>query len=135
MKIKKCLVLYSALFVFTNCGVSHKDYSTVFEENKQLQLICDSLKNLILANENEIQNLKDSLVVYSYPADQRFNAVLENIKVEKYEAAKEEIKSLITIFPNSKEAADCNKQLEIIEKKIAQKLQKKKESKLLVLKL
>ena len=122
MKLKLCIVFSSALFTFTSCGISHKDYNTTLEANKHLQLVCDSLKSILSANENEIQNLKDSLVVYSYPADQRFNAILENIKAEKFEDAKEEIKSLVTIFPNSKEAADCNKQLEIIEKKIAQKI-------------
>ena len=103
-------------------GVSHEDYNKIVESNKQLQQECDSLKKIVSANENEIRTLKDSLVIYSYPADQRFNTILEYIKNENFDAAKKEIQSLIAIFPNSKEAANCNKQAEIIEKKIAQKI-------------
>lgn len=117
MNIKTNLALLSTLMAFGSCGISNEEYNNVVKESMHLQQECDSLKSIITSNENIIKNLKDSLVIYSYPADQRFNAILENIKSENFVAAKKEIKALTSIFPKSKEAAECVKQLEIIKKK------------------
>lgn len=117
MNIKTNLALLSTLIAFGSCGVSNEEYNNIVKESMHLQQECDSLKSIITSNENTIKNLKDSLVIYSYPADQRFNAILENIKSENFVAAKKEIKALTSIFPKSKEAAECVKQLEIIKKK------------------
>lgn len=115
------LMTITSMASFSGCGVNNEEHSKVVNLSKYLQHECDSLKTVLSDKEKAIQDLKDSLLIYSYPAEQRYNSILTLIKSEDYEAAKKEITSLISVFPNSKEASESKSQLALIEKKVEQK--------------
>lgn len=119
--------LLISLLVLSSCGVSEKNYNIVLGEKEQLQAECDSLKNALVLSNNEILALRDSVKIYMYPADQRYNAILAAIKEKKYQIAKLEIKALKSTFPHSKEALECERQNEFIDKMIvAQKAEEER---------
>ncbi|MFV0397512.1 MAG: hypothetical protein ACK5JU_05810 [Bacteroidales bacterium] len=107
------------MLLLTSCVLCNDKYDNIAKENKRLIHENDSLNELLRKSETRITNLSDSLQVYSYPANQRFNAIMMYIKTEDFDRAQKEIVSLQSVFPNSKEAIDCEKQKSIIEKNIA----------------
>lgn len=119
MQNKWYLLISTSLFIVA-CGVSHEDYSKVVESNKLLQQECESLKEIVLTKENEIRNLKDSLVIYSYPADQRLFKIKELVTSDELEKAEVEISNLKLYFPNSKEAKQSNELVVKISKRKAE---------------
>lgn len=68
----------------------------------------DSLKEIIESLNTRIESLKDSVRIYSYPADQRLNHIKSLMQDQEYETARKEIKELKTVFPKSVEAGQCD---------------------------
>ena len=95
------------LILLTSCT---SDNSTKRAERLHQQE-CDSLKNIINSKDIYISLLKDSISIYSFPADQRYNYILSLINDKKYDEAKRNIQQLKEVFPKSKEANLANEQL------------------------
>jgi len=106
-------ILFISLILLTSCGVSQSDYDKLKSEKESLSKTVQEL-NL------NIQSLQDSISILSYPADQRFNKILELIKDKYYDKAQQNIAELKNIFPHSAEAKKCDEQSNIINKKIAE---------------
>lgn len=90
--------------------------SSIKKDERYYQQKCDSLKNIIESKDTYIQSLKDSISIYSFPADQRYNSILSLINNKKYDEAKRSIQQLKNVFPKSKEANLVNEQLSKILK-------------------
>ncbi len=117
--MKKVLLL--TLITLSGCGISQSDYDELKSKNEYLSERISELNSTI-------QSLRDSVSIFSYPAEQRLNHIIELIKEEKYEKAKRNITELKKIFPHSIESNKCDEQLNIIDKKIAE--QKAKEERI-----
>jgi len=71
------------------------------------------------ALQNEVAHLRDSLKLYSFPADQRLYQINKMVADGDYSGARKQIQSLQRVFPNSVEADKCPNILLDIEKKEA----------------
>lgn len=110
--MKKLLLLIP--IILSGCGISQSDYDKLKSKN-------ESLSERISGLNSTIQSLRDSVSILSYPAEQRFNHILELIRNEEYGEAKKNIAELKNIFPHSHESSKCDEQSDIINKKIAEK--------------
>lgn len=117
--MKKVLLL--ALITLSGCGISQSDYNKLKSENESLSDKISELNSII-------QCLRDSISILSYPAEHRFNHIIELIKEEKYDKAQKNISELKKIFPHSIESQKCSEQSTIIDKKMAE--QKAKEERI-----
>ncbi len=107
--------IYGLLFIIcllNSCGVKQADYEKTLSK-------CDSLvKELELSN-HIISDLRDSVIILKYPADQRYNTILQQIENNDLDTALLGINELKNIFPNSNEAINCDKLITVIESKKA----------------
>lgn len=117
--MKKILLL--TLIVLYGCGVPKSDYDKLESKN-------DSLSERISELNSTIKSLRDSVSILSYPAEHRFNHIIELVKEEKYDEAKNSILELKNVFPHSAESKKCDEQSDIIDKKMAE--QKAKEERM-----
>lgn len=101
--------------------------STLFGcENNQAELAQlrkekEQLTAQVSADAAMIQTLRDSIMMLSFPADQRLLKINRLMSSGDYSAAKNEISRLQTLFPESKEAKSSPSIIERIDKLIAQK--------------
>lgn len=102
------LYLIISMLGLTGCGVPQKVYDRVNVEK-------DSLANALFSLEMKIDSLQNTIDMLSYPASQRYEAVLSLIKNNKLDSALIEIKVLSKLFPKSQEALACDEQIRIIE--------------------
>ncbi len=72
-------------------------------------------------SEATIKALRDSVVMLAFPADQRLSKVNRLVSDGNYQSAKDEIRHLVALFPDSKEANATPAIVERIDKLIAQK--------------
>lgn len=118
-------ILLSTIIILSGCGgVSQSDYDELKSKNEYLS---DRILELNLT----IKSLRDSVSILSYPSEQRFNHIIELIKEEKYDEARNNIAELKNIFPHSIESKKCDEQSAIIDKKIAEKKAKEERIKAL----
>lgn len=103
-------LIYIIAIALIGCGVPSKEHSRVITER-------DSLKFELSKAIGYVHSLQDSIVVLSYPANQRFDAITDLIKQGKLDSALAEIEELQRIFPKSKEAIASISQIDIITQK------------------
>lgn len=110
--MKKFIWSLLTLFTFYGCGVKQSEYD-------KLTLQRDSIQIVLFEQDSIIKRLQDSIVVLSYPAEQRYDNILKLVKEFKLDSALFEIHALKEIFPRSTEAMASNKQIEYIEQQKA----------------
>lgn len=67
----------------------------------------DSLTNVAANQEARIKQLRDTVEMLQFPADQRLAKIKELIASENFSEAKSSIEKLQSLFPNSEEAKSC----------------------------
>lgn len=108
---KKVIISAVTLLTFIQgCNIKESNYDIYTSK-------CDSLQNILLNQNDKIKELRDSIRILSYPAEQRYTNILKLIDECYLDSALCEIDNLKEIFPNSKEALVINKQIEEIHKK------------------
>ena len=112
-------LIYIVAIVLVGCGVPHKDYERIVIER-------DSIKNELSMLIQRVHTLQDSIVLLSYPANQRYEIAVSLIKQGELDSALVEIHNLQRLFPKSKEAAACETQLKLISQR--KELLKREES-------
>lgn len=107
------LLLLLVIALFASCGVSSSDYAQMEEAYNAIKSECDSIKQInselnvkIRTDMMLIRNLRDSISILSFPADQRMEKIKSLIAEQKYGDAKREITNLTKVFPDSKEAKE-----------------------------
>ena len=103
-------LIYIVAIVLVGCGVPHKDYERIVIER-------DSIKNELSMLIQRVHTLQDSIVLLSYPANQRYEIAVSLIKQGELDSALVEIHNLQRLFPKSKEAAACETQLKLISQR------------------
>ena len=103
-------LIYLVTIALVGCGVPHKDYERIVIER-------DSIKNELSMLVQHVHTLQDSLVLLSYPANQRYEIAVSLIKQGELDSALVEIHNLQRLFPKSKEAAACETQLKLISQR------------------
>lgn len=93
----KKLIPLSFLLLIASCqtGIKQEEYNKMMNEKD----------SIISAKDLLISQMHDSIVMYSYPADQRLIRINELISSESFAEARNEISQLIEIFPISSEAS------------------------------
>lgn len=118
--MKKNPVLLSITIVFILAGcVSQSQLDDSQKIIASLQQQVDSLVNVGISNQNTIRILRDSVMILSYPANQRLAKASRLVEEGRFEEARNEISSLRRIFPESSEAGKCEALLKTIEAKEA----------------
>lgn len=112
--MRKLFLIIVLLPFIHACGVDQSEYDKIKKER-------DELASTMNANTTLIQVLRDSIVMLSFPADQRLNKINNLVSAGDYTQAKQEISRLVSLFPESKEAQSTPALVERIEKIIAQK--------------
>lgn len=110
--MNKNIVSLIIVCLLNSCGVKQADYEKTLSQ-------CDSLKNELISLDKKISELRDSVVILKFPADQRYNTILQQIDNNELDIALLGINELKDIFPNSNEAINCNKLITVIESKKA----------------
>ena len=105
-------ILLSALTA-VSCGINEQEHNRVLAQ-------VDSLKQVVAELTQKNVLLRDSVKILSFPADQRYNLIVNLVNEGNFEAARQSIADLTAVFPNSKEAALAKEQITIIEKKEAE---------------
>ena len=103
-------LIYIVAIVLVGCGVPHKDYERIVIER-------DSIKNELSMLVQRVHTLQDSIVLLSYPANQRYEIAVSLIKQGELDSALVEIHNLQRLFPKSKEATTCETQLKLISQR------------------
>ncbi len=114
MKTRLFVTGIIATMVVSSCGVNEADY------NKALSQI-DSLKAVVGIYEKRCSELQDSISILRFPADQRYNQVVNLVREGSFDEARKVIADLKAVFPKSKEAEMVGSQLSYMEKKEAEK--------------
>lgn len=110
--MNKYIILLIILCLLNSCGVKQADYEKTLSQ-------CDSLKNELISLDKKISELRDSVAILKFPADQRYNTILQQIDNNELDIALLGINELKDIFPNSNESINCNKLITVIESKKA----------------
>lgn len=111
----RIIVLGALTMLFVNsCGVNDSDFNNVLSQ-------LDSLKTVIGQYEKKCAELRDSVSILKFPADQRYNQIVTLVKGDHFEEARAAIDDLLMVFPESKEAGLTSEQLAMIEKREAEK--------------
>lgn len=111
----KKIFAYSVLLVFLfGCSADQIELYNLKKER-------DELAAKINDDIAVIQALRDSVKMLSFPADQRLTKINSMVSSGDYSSARQEISSLIELFPESKEAKSAPTIIEKIDKLIAQK--------------
>ena len=117
--MRKLLVVLFFFQLLVSCGVKQADYDTALLKCDSLENELDILNNTLGSLNSEIEALSDSLIILSYPAEHRYNNIVQQIENDSLDIALAEINSLKDVFPHSKEAKDSDKQKSIIENRKA----------------
>lgn len=87
--------------------------------NVDLQPKVDSLTSVVAKQDVAIKQMRDSIEMLKFPAEQRLAKIKQLISSEDFSDAKSAIAQLSSLFPNSAEAAQCPALTESIGKKLA----------------
>ena len=117
----KQLKLLLFLVAFSACGVDQKKHDAVVEQNEMYEKKVDSLSAIVTEQNTLIEEMRDSIDLLKYPADQRMEQAKRLISEEKFDQAIKELKDLQKVFPNSSEAQACASLIESINKKKEEK--------------
>lgn len=103
-------LIYIIVIALVGCGIPSEEHSRVISER-------DSLKVELSKAVEYMQTLQDSIVLLSYPANQRYEVIMALIRQGQLDSALVEIEGLQRIFPKSKEAIASTSQIDIITQK------------------
>ena len=117
----KQLKLLLFLVAFSACGVDQKKHDAVVEQNEMYENKVDSLSAIVTKQNALIVEMRDSIELLKYPADQRMEQAKRLISEEKFDQALKELRDLQNVFPNSSEAQTCTSLVETINKKKEEK--------------
>ena len=112
----RAIIAISILFIIVSaCGVNQSEYDKVKQDlaNSKKRIAQDSV---------QIKQLRDTIEMLSYPAQQRLQMINSLVADGKYDKAKNEVSMLCLLFPESQEA----KQTPAILQKIDQLVEKQK---------
>lgn len=115
----KRLIYFLLLGLSLSSCVLESDYNAVVKERNVLSARVDSLDKVISALNKRNSLLSDSLLLLSFPADQRYLEIVKLVKDDKFELALERISELKKLFPNAAEVNKLPQQISIIENKKA----------------
>ena len=79
----------------------------------------DSLTNVVAKQDATINQMRDSIDMLKFPADQRLAKIKQMIASEDFSGAKSAIAQLCSLFPNSIQASQCPALSESIDNKLA----------------
>lgn len=113
--MKKILLISTLLVFLEGCGVDKSEY--------------DKVTNRLVESENTIRILRDSIKMLSFPADQRLVKIKSLVSSGNLLAAKYEIDTLQSLFPESKEALSISQISGKIERLLAQENVEKERAK------
>lgn len=108
MKKSLYLMIVTMAFIVTSCSQSG---SSTSDEK------VDSLTSVVAKQTAEIKALTDTIEMLKFPADQRLAKAVENIGNGNLDEAESLLNQIKQLFPNSKEAEDCDAQLQVIADK------------------
>ena len=117
--MKKYIYITLVACVAISC-VSQSTHDSVLKKCDSLMVVLESEREVIKSLEHRVSSLSDSVVMYSYPANQRYDYIVDLVKNEKFDEAYTEIDNLKKIFPKSSEAQKIDAQILIIEKRKAE---------------
>ena len=117
--MKKYIYITLVACVTISC-VSQSTHDSVLKKCDSLMVVLESEREVIKSLEHRVSSLSDSVVMYSYPANQRYDYIVDLVKNEKFDEAYTEIDNLKKIFPKSSEAQKIDAQILIIEKRKAE---------------
>lgn len=117
----KKLELLLFLFVLMGCGIDPKELDAVKAIKESFAEKADSLSVVVTEQNALIAELRDSISILKYPADQRLEQAKRYISEEEYDKALKELKELKKVFPNSSEAQSYESLVESINKKKEEK--------------
>ena len=117
--MKKYFLLSMISLAAIGC-VSQSTHDSVLKQCDSLMTVLESEREVIKSLEDRVKSLSDSVVMYSYPANQRYDYIVDLVKGEKFEEAYVEIDNLKKIFPKSSEAQKVAAQITLIEKRKAE---------------
>ena len=121
----KQLKLLLFIVTFSACGNEHKGQDADTDQNemhKMYEMKVDSLSAIVTKQNALITEMRDSIAILKFPADQRMEQAKRLIAEEKYDQALKELNDLKRIFPNSSEAQACASLVESINKKKEEKI-------------
>lgn len=117
--MKKFFLLSLISLAAIGC-VSQATHDSVLKQCDSLMTILESEREVIKSLEDRVKSLSDSVVMYSYPANQRYDYIVDLVKAEKFDEAYAEIDDLKKLFPRSSEAQMVGTQVALIEKRKAE---------------
>lgn len=117
--MNKSLLLSIVALLSIGC-VPKSQHDELLNKCDSLCCVIESERAVIRSLEDRIASLKDSVIMYSYPADQRYQYIVELVKLEKFDEACVEIDNLKKVFPKSAEANKVAEQITKIEKRRAE---------------
>ena len=112
--MKRVLLMTSLILFFFGCGVDQTEFNRVIKER-------DDLATKVNEDAAVIQVLRDSIIMLSFPADQRLAKINDLVSTGDFDEAKKEINRLNALFPESKEARSTSTIIEKVDRLIAQK--------------
>ena len=116
--MKTRIVIINALLVLSlfvvSCGVDSAEYDKVKKEN-------DSYKAKVVDDSVLISALRDTISMLSISSEQRLSKVNSLISSGEYSEAKKEMRLIVKLFPQSKEAQSSSQVLQRIDDLIAKK--------------
>lgn len=113
-------IFLSFIFLLSMGCVSQSQHNNILNKCDSLYSILESERAVICSLNDRITALTDSIIMYSYPADQRYSYIIELVRSEKFDEAYIEIDSLVKVFPKSPEAKLVVDQIAKIEKRKAE---------------
>lgn len=118
--MKKLLLSLIIILSMFSCGVKQSEYDALLAQKDSIH---NAYKSILSENENKISELRDSIIILSYPSNQRLSNIEKLIQEKEFTKAKKEIRDFKEIFPNSPESFKCdalyaqiNEELDKIEK-------------------
>lgn len=112
--MNNCILTLGMCVLFVSCGVKHADFESVKKER-------DELRSKTTSDSILICRMKDTISMLAVPADQRMAKVNKLIDDGDYERAKEEMKTITLLFPESKEATSSESVINRIDNLIEKK--------------
>lgn len=121
MNIKAIITIFILSLVVYGCGVNQNDYDRIKEE-------LTDCKKMHSQDSIRIEQLRDTIKMLSYPAQQRIQTINKLVTEGEYEKAKDEVSMLCLLFPESQEAKQTPAIIQKIDK-LVEKQQKEEERK------
>lgn len=114
MKMRVIILLSLTVTLIVSCNVKQSEDDNI---KRELEII----KKQVLNDSIYISQLRDTISMLSFPADQRLNIINKLVSDGEYDQARNAIMELNNLFPNSKESQQTSAILQRIDDLIAKK--------------